>query len=247
MSRISGPFLAAALAGLAVLGADAANASGLQVAPVGVSLTPEAPAGSLTLSNVGESKLHAQVRVYAWRQDRDGDTLEPSEDLMVSPPMIALEPGAQQLVRVIRNGPAPAPGTGEQSFRIVIDELPIGERSGRGLDFVLRYSLPVFVENDSRGDRPALAWDLFEKDGAVALQVTNEGGKHAQIADVAVRAADGSRIVLAEGLLGYALPGASRTWGTAAPWSESVRTGTLEVRIDGQVAYESLPVAPPPR
>lgn len=235
--------LAAPLVSVALLSASPARASGLQVAPVAVTLTAAKSSDALTLSNVGEAPLHAQVRVYRWRQgENEGETIEPTGDLIVSPPMIVLQPGGHQLVRVIRAGSAPDAGAPEATYRIVVDELPIAaDNAAGGLNFVLRYSLPAFVLPAGAEVKPDLQWDLAEVDGAIALKVANSGGRHAQVADVALVGADGTRTILAPGLLGYALPGASRTWTTTVPWSASAQEGTLEVRINGQEA--SLPVA----
>jgi len=245
MLRCAGSILAAPLVSVALLTASPTLASGLQVAPVSVTLTAAETADGLTLSNVGDQPLHAQVRVYRWHQgDDDSETLEPTADLIVSPPMIALQPGTQQLVRVVRAGTAPSAGDAEAAYRVVVDELPIAaDRAHGGLNFVLRYTLPVFMLPAGPAVEPDLQWNLVEVDGAIALTVANSGGKHAQVADVALVAADGTRTVLAPGLLGYALAGASRTWTTAAPWSASALEGTLEVRINGQEARETLPVA----
>ena len=228
--------LAAPLVSVALLMASASQAGGLQVAPVSVTLTPAKSADGLTLSNVGDAPLHAQVRVYRWQQGVDeSETLEPTGDVIVSPPMIALQPGAEQLVRVIRTGPAPAPGAPEATYRIVVDELPPApDVVGGGLNFVLRYSLPGFVLPAGPDVRPDLNWELAEADGTVAVRAANSGGQHAQVADVAHVGPDGSRTILATGLLGYALPGASKTWTTTLPWSASMHAGTLEVRIYGQ-------------
>jgi fimbrial chaperone protein len=234
---------AAPLISAALLAASPAQRSGLQVAPVAVTLTAAKSSDGLTLSNVGNAPLHAQVRVYRWEQgERDSEVIAPTGDLIVSPPMIVLQPGGRQLVRVIRASSAPQAGAPEATYRIVIDELPItGDGKGDGLNFVLRYTLPAFVLPAGPAVEPELKWGVIEIDGTVALTVTNSGGRHAQVADVALLSADGTRTVLAPGLLGYALPGVSRTWTTAVPWSASVQNSTLEVRINGQEA--SLPVA----
>lgn len=233
--------LAAPLAGSCLLASVPAAAGGLQVSPVSVTLTARETADGLTLGNVGDSTLHAQVRVYRWRQGEEGEVLEPSTGLAISPPMVALEPGASQLVRVIRTGPAPAAGAAEDAYRIVVDELPVADaKAGGGLDFVFRYSLPVFVEPAGPEIQPDLEWKLVEVDGAIGLEVRNAGRKHAQVADVAVRWPDGQRTELAPGLLGYALAGTSMTWGTAEPWRPTAPSGSLEVRINGQETEQDL-------
>ena len=248
MAKFKAWRLAAPLAGLCLLAAAPAHAGGLQVSPVTVTLTASETADALTLGNAGDSTIHAQVRVYSWRQDGEGEHLVPSTGLAISPPMVALEPGASQLVRVIRTGAAPAQGAAEDAYRIVVDELPVANaQPGGGLDFLFRYSLPVFVQPAGPETRPELEWKLVEFDGAIGVEVRNTGPKHAQIADLAIRWADGRRTVLAPGLVGYALSGASRTWGTPEPWPGSAPAGSLEVRINGQEAQPNLLVAAAPR
>ena len=243
MLRRARSMLAAPLVLVALLASGPTSASGLQVAPVAVTLTAAKSSDGIVLSNLGDAPLHAQVRVYRWQQSGDdGETIEPTGELIVSPPMIALQPGGQQLVRVIRAGSAPISGAPEATYRIVVDELPIAaDRTDGGLNFVLRYSLPVFVLPAGPAVEPDLHWSLAEVDGTVAVKVANSGGKHAQVADVSLLRPDGTRTLLAPGLLGYALPGAARVWTTGVPWSASAGQGTLEVRINGQEA--TLPVA----
>src|SRR6185312_17329775 len=132
-----------ALAGLLVAASNAA-ASGLQIAPTGLSLTVGGPAQALWLTNTGDKELRAQVRAFRWSQSDGKDSLEPTQSLVASPPMLSIPPGGKQLVRVIRTGgDAPA---GEQAFRLLVDELPVDtDRKETGVKYVLRYSVPVFV------------------------------------------------------------------------------------------------------
>ena len=139
-----------------------ADASGLQVAPTTLSLKASQNADGLWLSNTGDSVVHAQVRVYHWTQDSQGDQLAESRGLVVSPPMLQLTAGDRQLVRVIRVG-APPNGAGavEDAYRLAIDELPVNAQGKPGLQFVLHYSVPIFVEPAGAAAAPAqLQWSL---------------------------------------------------------------------------------------
>src|SRR3546814_5352214 len=76
---------------------------------------------------------------------------------MVSPPMFTIAPGTQQLVRVVRVGGTPA-ANGEQSYRLLIDEVPDPTAPSKTtLNFVLRYSVPVFIGNADSA--PELNWN----------------------------------------------------------------------------------------
>lgn len=237
----AGPRKWAAGAGFSLF-ALAAQAGGLQVAPVTLTLAAAQPSDGVWASNAGTSALQAQVRLYRWSQRNGEDVLEPSEDLAVSPPMMRVPEGGRQLVRVVRTRP-PADGAVEESFRIVIDEVP--QRAPReptnGLQFLLRYSLPIFLQPAQIPAPEQLSWALRTRDGATFLEVKNEGGLHAQVADVAVVGAAGQRRVVHRGLLGYVLPGATMRWPVGVAAADGA--GVWEAMINGRTV-QPLPVAP---
>ena len=228
-----------AWAWLAWLWAPLAGASGLQVSPITLQLPADAPAGALWLSNTGNDTLHAQVRVFRWTQVEGADQLALSRDLIVSPPMLTIEPGQRQLVRVIRQGASP---TGSESaYRLVVDELPVDEdpaTAKQGLRFVLRYSVPVFVE-PAAGTKLQVSLHARFRVGAdgPALQVHNAGTAHAQVADLTMHGAHGADTSLRQGLVGYALPGSTMTWKLPlAPEAGS----SVRARINGEAADSAL-------
>ena len=134
-----------------------AAASGLQIAPVTLTLLATQNADGIWLSNAGENALNAQVRVFRWSQSAYGDKLSPSQGLVISPPMLALAPGERQLIRVIRTGPPSAHA--EDAYRLSIDELPPAKVEKNKLQFVLHYSVPVFIQPTSAAQTQAkLQW-----------------------------------------------------------------------------------------
>ncbi|MEJ1166413.1 spore coat protein U domain-containing protein [Variovorax sp. CCNWLW186] len=159
-----------------------ASASGLQVSPVTLTLQPSQNADGLWLSNTGDTVVHAQVRVYHWAQENGTEKLTPSRDLLVSPPMVQLGMSERQLIRVIRSG-APA-GPVEGSYRVIIDELPVEVKEKKGLQLVLRYSVPIFIAPTTQSPAPQLTWSLRREEGQAVLKVANSGGMHAQLADL---------------------------------------------------------------
>ncbi|HEY0198242.1 MAG TPA: molecular chaperone [Rhodanobacter sp.] len=221
------------------------HASGLQVAPTTLSLKASQNADGLWLSNTGDSVVHAQVRVYHWTQDSQGDQLVPSPGLVVSPPMLQLAIGDRQLIRVIRVG-APPNGSGavEDAYRLAIDELPIDAQGKKGLQFVLHYSLPIFIEPAGAVIAPPqLQWSLQRNGEHVLLQVSNHGDGHAQLAGLSYIDAAGHRTDLTPGLLGYVLPGATMRWMLKPPAAVFVGGGTLEAMINGEKATQNLSLA----
>lgn len=230
------------IAGLALAGM--ANAAGLQVSPVSLSLTPSQNADGLWLSNTGESVVHAQVRVYHWAQEGDEEKLTSSRGLVISPPMLQLAPGDKQLIRVIRVG-APPSGAGavEDSYRVVVDELPIENKNQKGLQFVLHYSIPVFIEPTAATTAPQLRWSLQRNSDHATVEIANSGTGHAQIANMTFVDANGHRTELAAGLVGYVLPHATVHWALKPPVTMFSNGGNLEVSINGTKATQPVSLA----
>ncbi|NUO77050.1 MAG: molecular chaperone [Lysobacter sp.] len=235
-----------ALAALAI-GHDSRAAS-LQVAPTTIALSPEQAAEGLTLSNTGAQPLHAQLRVFRWTQ-RDGiDRLDATTDLVLSPPMLELAPGARQLVRVVR-GAAP-PSDREASYRVIVDELPIEaqDSSRTRLRLALRYSIPVFVlpGSLSTSAMPAgaiLRARLGGETEARYVEIDNTGDAHAQLADLSFVGRDGGRVTIAPGLSGYVLPGQRMRWRLPAALGvepDLGRDGAFEARVNGEPVERRL-------
>ncbi len=229
-------------------GSANADAASLQVAPTSLTLQARRNADGLWLSNTGTAPLHAQVRVFRWTQENGEEKLAPATEVAISPPMLQLAPGTRQLVRVIRLGPPPA--VVETSYRVIVDELPVESTASEakpGLQFVLRYSVPVFLMPQGADEiAPALRSRLIQDGGQPSIEISNNGKQHAQIADLVFESGDGKRQPVAAGLSGYVLPGQSRRWPLPAAITVP-STGTFKARINGEPAEQSLPLDPAAR
>lgn len=230
-----------------------APAASLQVAPTSITLQPRQNADGLWLSNTGGDPLHAQVRVFRWTQVDGEERLEPTRDITISPPLIELPAGQRQLVRVIRLGAPPTDV--ETSYRVIVDELPIPETApspggtGKraGLEFTLRYSLPVFLLPASAGTaessqpQPVLQAKVLQNGTTAQLEISNTGAAHAQVSELVFVDAAGRRHVVREGLAGYVLPGERKRW--PIPASLTVKpapAGVFKARINGEFADRDL-------
>ncbi|OOW78842.1 pilus assembly protein [Xanthomonas axonopodis pv. clitoriae] len=219
-----------------------AHAASLQLAPTSLSLSAQQTADGLWLSNSGSTPVQVQTRAYRWTQ-RDGqDQLDPTQDLLVSPPMRTLAAGERQLIRVIRAGPAPSGQ--EQCYRIIVDELPSADADRKGMQFVLRYSVPVFLLPPGNTEpSPALSAQVVAgSDGKAQIQISNTGTGHAQVADLRHQV-DGATKTALNGLVGYVLPGQTMRWSLGAPLAQFGR-GTIIARINGEADERTLLAAP---
>lgn len=235
---------------LALMGwgvAGATSAASLQLAPTSITLHAGQQADGLWLTNSGSAPMQVQARVYRWTQHAGRDELQPTDDLLVSPPMRGLAAGEKQLLRVVRAVPPPAGQ--EVGYRVIVDELPGFDPAKTGTQFVLRYSVPIFLTppgDAGQAPAPRLQARLSaDAQGQAVLEVSNGGTGHAQIADLALAGGDTPRAVQA-GLVGYVLPGQTMRWPLARPWRE-LQGATLLARINGEPAQRPLPLADAPR
>ncbi|WP_081417959.1 fimbrial biogenesis chaperone [Stenotrophomonas panacihumi] len=235
---------------LALMGwgvAGATSAASLQLAPTSITLHAGQQADGLWLTNSGSAPMQVQARVYRWTQREGRDELQPTDDLLVSPPMRGLAAGEKQLLRVVRAVPPPAGS--EVGYRVIVDELPSFDPAKTGTQFVLRYSVPIFLTpNDGRDKPPAPRLQArlsANAQGEAVLEVSNSGEGHAQIADLAL-AGSGAPQALQDGLLGYVLPGQTMRWPLGKALRE-VEGSPLLARINGEPAQRPLPLAAAPR
>src|SRR2546430_1936009 len=131
------------IVGLLCAFSSLAEANSLRVAPILLDVSAPGATTTLNLRNEGAEKLHVQIRVFRWTGTHTEPTLEPTSDVVVSPPAATLTPGTEYVVRVIRV--AKQPIVAEESYRILVDEVPdaVGGRANT-VRFALRYSIPVF-------------------------------------------------------------------------------------------------------
>jgi fimbrial chaperone protein len=222
-------------------GAPLAGASSLQVRPTMLMVPANQHAAGLTLSNLGTEPFQAQVRVFVWRQANGEDILEATDDVVVSPPMLRIEPGREQLVRVVRQRTPPLDQ--EASYRLLVDEIP-GARpvpeNTAGLRFVLRYSIPVFLSPPvQRYARPVLHTRLTTEGDQHTLVLENTGTAHAQVAELVYTDPQRGTQVIGAGLAGYLLPGQTRRWRLPATLSLGDE-GAFKARINGELTPRTL-------
>lgn len=253
-SRRPSPLRALALAALGVLATMQAGAASLQVAPISVELAAGEQAEALWLSNTGDQPIRAQVRVMAWSQDASGERLEPSRELLPSPPIVEIAPGRRQLVRIVRPQAGGVPS--ERAFRLLVDELPDPRQpAASGLQFLLQYSVPVFLlppgarPQDAPGPRAptdvsALATVVEGSGKDARLTVVNRGTRRVRLSDLARVDASGGVTTLVPGLVGYVLAGQRMQWPLPLP-ADGLRGASLRVRLNDDQDPQILPLSAP--
>lgn len=124
------------------LTASGAGAAALRVSPITLDLKAAAAASTVRLWDDGLRPVNVQVRVFRWTKVNGKDRLDPTTDVVASPPITKLTPGTENLIRVVRVSKQPVKGT--EAYRLLIDELPdAGKRLPGQVNVMIRHSIPV--------------------------------------------------------------------------------------------------------
>ncbi|MGE8659051.1 MAG: molecular chaperone [Achromobacter sp.] len=230
-----------------------AGAAVLQVSPVRVQFGAVQNAQSLQVFNSGKDDLNAQVRIMRWTQENGADKLVPASEIVASPAIMRVSPGQRQTVRIVRLHPSATPR--EQSYRVLIDELPPKENPrGLGLKVLLRYSIPVFVDGTATAAAGRIAPGPVKTDlsqlrarvvrnaaGATEFQVRNDGPQAARISGLVATLPGGQAQTVEAGLVGYVLPGRQMGWRVKLPYP--MPSGmTLKARFNDDVEAQNVPL-----
>ena len=198
------------LAALCLFAPDS-RAGSFQVNPIRIDMTKGATTAAITLRNDGEDAIVVQSSVVAWKQENGQEVYAPTTEALVTPPVMTVPPGGEQIVRVgLRRGPDPQQ---ELTYRLYLQEVPPPPKPGfTGLQVALRVGLPVFVAPAAPSIR-RLEWSAqIGADGAIRLVAQNTGNAHVQVSDFELRIPGVSEPIGHESSLAYVLAGQRRQW-----------------------------------
>jgi fimbrial chaperone protein len=231
--------LAAAAGMLAWVGF--AQAGMLQVAPIPVEAAAPTATAIINLTNRADAPTALQLRIFRWTQDGGEDQLAPTSDVVLSPPIATVAPGATQIVRLVRV--ASTPVKAEESYRVQVDELPTSGTAGKAagnnsVRIQMRYVLPVFF-TPAKDDQKAadLKWSLNRSADGWALEARNDGGRRERISSLGLRVGNGAETLHPLGdktLVGYVLGGNVHRWNITLPKDFQVGPGVVV-----ELTYES--------
>jgi fimbrial chaperone protein len=215
---------------IACLCGSLAHAASLQVQPAMLDVAAPGAAATLTLRNEGTAPINVQVRVFRWSQSDGEERLEPTDDVVASPPAVTLAPNADYVTRVVRLTKRPVEG--EETYRLLVDELPdAAQARGNSVKLLVRHSIPVFFTASDRTP-PAISWSISKRGEQVVLSARNAGSSHLRISALSLGDEGGKTISFGRGLVGYALGRATMRW--TAPGAARGFASRGSVKISGQ-------------
>lgn len=220
-------------AGLALLAAClsatlTAQATGVRIAPVVVELPSARQPGVIQLTNESDVAKTYQGEALRWTQAEGKDAYEPTDELVVVPPIAQVAPGATQVFRVMLREPVPAPA--ERTYRLVLEDITPAASDGSAIAFRYAHNLPVLVAPAAKA-APAIRWSDCTADGAreACVRLENAGNRRVKLQKIAVQGKGWQQAVdLGAGF--NLLAGASRTWSLPRQAATAVDTLTVEAQ-----------------
>ena len=186
-----------------------AEAASLQIMPVNIDVPAPGAASKVTITNSGGELANIQIRLFKWVQNNGKDELVETRDVVASPPAVKLGASKKAVIRVVRLSKVPV--TSEESYRLVIDEVPPPPKVGQaGIGFTVRHSIPVFFTTKTAD--ADLGWKARIKSGQIVLTASNTGDRRVRLAGLKLSGNGGKSISFGAGLSGYVLGQSSRVW-----------------------------------
>jgi fimbrial chaperone protein len=163
---------------LTLLLAEESWTSSFNVSPLQVVLSTSGPSALVEIRNQAMEPLRLQLSVTSWEQSPAGEMIvTPTEDIVLFPTLVTLEPGETRKVRLGTASPAAAT---EKTFRVFVEELPSREQTAQEagtIRVMTRLSIPVFLQPGKRvaaGDIQGVTM----KDGVASFRLENTGNVH---------------------------------------------------------------------
>lgn len=203
-------------------------------------MSPRERVVAVSISNEGETEVALQADLYTWSQSDDGtDLLQPTEDLILAPPIIRLTSKARQVVRLALLKPADLER--QQTYRLIVREVPeLTQPKDQTLQvpITLALSMPVFITPPNAKRR--VECEALRPDAqALSVRCANQGNAYAQIRGVIFRR-DDKELARFEGGA-YILPGARKVVRVEA--GSPVLPGSAQMDIqfdDGTVQTQTV-------
>lgn len=146
--------------------ANYVHASGMKLETSVVVVNTEEGEGVMTLKNTDSTP----VLLYSSVENLPGDK---EESLVVTPPVVRVNPGDSQTVRFMLKTPAKAV---EQFKRAIFEGIPASDKTADKLQITLRQNVPLIIHPAGLKEN-AEPWTLlkWEQTGSDSLKVTNTG------------------------------------------------------------------------
>ena len=224
--------------------AGAALCGTFQVNPIRITLSPQNASALLSVRNDSAEKVRFQIGVFEWDQSPDGEMLlNPTEDLVFYPNLLAIDPGDERNIRLGTNKAIVAT---EKSYRVFVEELPPAEKSEHnGIRILTKMGVPIFIQPATRLLQGQVE-HMQLGGGEFSFVIKNAGNVHFFPRTIRVQGKDPLGAMLLERQLQpwYILSGGMRKYSIEIAQTDcpKLQNLTVEVQLEGKTLKETFSV-----
>jgi fimbrial chaperone protein len=173
--------LIAALLGLGLFITLVPHSQAVIISPVHLNMSVKKPIISFTVTNDSAEVITYQISTLSWQQVDGKDTYDETRQLIVSPPIVSIEPNSTQTFRVGLF--KESSHLVEEAYRVVLDDITtyLPDNSKNSLKFIFNHNLPLFYAPVKRID--SVVWTTCESavKGTSCLHIENKGNRHIKL------------------------------------------------------------------
>jgi fimbrial chaperone protein len=222
---------------LSLFNPEEGRTSSFNVSPLKIVLSGKSSSALLEITNQSPEPLRLQLSVSAWDQSPAGEVLlTATEDVVLFPPLLTVEPGEK---RKIRLGAVTPRSVTEQTYRVVVEELPPAkpeEAEGGVIRVLTRMTIPVFLEPLNKKTVSGEIVNLTLRNGTAFFDVRNTGNAHFSVRHIElVGIGTSGQPIAKHGIEGwYVLAGTSRRYDIRLSSGECRDLKTLTVEAQSE-------------
>ncbi len=218
-------------------GAPPLLASSFTITPVRVEFSAKRIHATLAVTNNGDENVTVQLHPVLWSLSSGKELETDTNDLIFNPPIFTIAPHQTQSVRVgLRRYTTVAT---EQTYRLILEEVPPPGNSGQGFHMLLRLSIPLFVK--PRGPAEAkILWNLERTADVITLSAENRGNTHLQLTRISIVGPDPGNALVVQSRPQYLLCGERAQWVLRGGHIPAEQNILLQAETDGSSISEKL-------
>lgn len=222
----------------------AVHAGSFAVQPIRVELSERQSSAVIQVENNGDMPVTIQASSLAWSQADGKDQTTPTREIIVTPQIFRLNPGARQVLRVgTLRKPDPAQ---ESAYRLLLEEIPPPPAADfKGLQVALRISMPVFLKPVADAREKIEATLAMDTPRQLRLTLSNSGKASAHFSELALFSEDApDKVIAIQTGSNYVLPGQQREWQLKASAFDPDKKMLIRARTHaGLVEFHAVPVS----
>lgn len=182
----------------------------MQLAPLRLALSDSVTTSTLIVKNRSDTPTLVQLELLSWSQKNNDNVLEPSRDVLISPPVFTIPANGEQILRAVLRRKADP--NKELSYRLFVRE--VQDQSSLATDgsvkVLLNISIPIFIEPAAKLSSKLLWHASMSGAHKINIKLANNGLQHVQIKSFQL-SSDGVNPI-SQNVMRYVLPGSSTEW-----------------------------------